>query len=52
MPHEKFGLTLKQSAGTLSPQDLMELNRWLSRSAPGIEALAEDDETIEDPTQD
>lgn len=45
-------LTLKQSAGTLSPQDLMDLNRWLSRSAPGIEALAEDDETIEDPTQD
>ncbi|MCL7944035.1 TolC family outer membrane protein [Marinobacter sp. ATCH36] len=44
-------LNLKQSAGTLSPQDLMDLNRWLSASAPGIEALAEDDETIDDPTE-
>ncbi|MGQ7275994.1 TolC family outer membrane protein, partial [Marinobacter sp. V034] len=44
-------LNLKQSAGTLSPQDLMDLNRWLSASAPGIEALAEDDETIDDPTR-
>jgi outer membrane protein len=44
-------LNLKQSAGTLSPQDLMNLNRWLSASAPGIEALAEDDETIDDPTR-
>lgn len=45
-------LNLKQSAGTLSPQDLMDLNRWLSASAPGIEALAEDDRTIDDPTED
>lgn len=29
----------------------MDLNRWLSASAPGIEALAEDDETIDDPTR-
>jgi len=33
-------LRLKQSAGTLSPQDLIELDRWLSASAPGIEARA------------
>ncbi|WP_177186114.1 TolC family protein [Marinobacter sp. OP 3.4] len=45
-------LRLKQSAGTLSPDDLIQLNRWLSASAPGIEAIAGDDETIEDPTQD
>lgn len=44
-------LNLKQSAGTLSPQDLMDLNRWLSPSASGIEALAEDDEIIENPTE-
>lgn len=37
-------LTLKQSAGTLSPQDLMDLNTWLSASAPGIEALANEAE--------
>ncbi|SFR85483.1 outer membrane protein [Marinobacter daqiaonensis] len=43
-------LGLKQAAGTLSPQDLMELNRWLSESAPGIEALANESDTIEDPT--
>ncbi|MDX1757535.1 MAG: TolC family outer membrane protein [Marinobacter sp.] len=40
-------LQLKQAAGTLSPQDLMDLNQWLSASAPGIEALANDDETID-----
>lgn len=33
-------LSLKNAAGTLSPQDLAELNRWLSASAPGISALA------------
>ncbi|MEX2473677.1 TolC family outer membrane protein [Marinobacter sp.] len=44
-------LNLKQSAGTLSPQDLIDLNNWLSATAPGIEALAEDDETIDDPTE-
>ncbi len=33
-------LQLKQAAGTLSPQDLIELNNWLSAAAPGIEALA------------
>lgn len=44
-------LSLKQAAGTLSPQDLVALNNWLSASAPGIEALAEEDETIEDPMQ-
>lgn len=33
-------LRLKQAAGTLSPQDLIDLDRWLSASAPGIEALA------------
>ncbi|WP_097462336.1 TolC family outer membrane protein [Mangrovitalea sediminis] len=33
-------LTLKQVAGTLSPQDLIDLNHWLSAGAPGIEALA------------
>ncbi|WP_375176749.1 TolC family outer membrane protein [Marinobacter mobilis] len=37
-------LTLKLSAGTLSPQDLMDLNNWLSASAPGIEALANEAE--------
>lgn len=38
-------LSLKQAAGTLSPQDLMDLNNWLSATAPGIEALANDDKT-------
>lgn len=33
-------LRLKQAAGTLSPQNLAELDRWLSASAPGIERLA------------
>ncbi len=44
-------LQLKQVAGTLSPQDLLELNKWLSETAPGIEALANEDETLDDPTQ-
>ncbi|PXX89325.1 hypothetical protein DIT71_15605 [Marinobacter vulgaris] len=44
-------LSLKQAAGTLSPRDLVILNNWLSASAPGIEALAEEKETIEDPMQ-
>ncbi|PAV25866.1 hypothetical protein CF392_08720 [Tamilnaduibacter salinus] len=43
-------LSLKQAAGTLSPQDLADLNQWLSASAPGIEALANEDKTV-DPTQ-
>lgn len=34
-------LRLKQAAGTLSPQDVRDLNRWLSAAAPGIEALAQ-----------
>lgn len=34
-------LRLKQAAGTLSPLDMRELNRWVSASAPGIEALAQ-----------
>ena len=33
-------LNLKLEAGQLSPQDLMDLDRWLSATAPGIEALA------------
>lgn len=33
-------LRLKQAAGTLSPQDLIDLDRWLSATAPGIERLA------------
>ena len=33
-------LRLKQTAGTLSPQDLAGLDRWLSATAPGIERLA------------
>ena len=33
-------LRLKQVAGTLSPQDLQRLDRWLSATAPGIERLA------------
>lgn len=44
-------LQLKLAAGTLSPQDLIDLNNWLSASAPGIEALATDSETIEDAMQ-
>ena len=43
-------LKLKQSAGTLSPQDLVELNNWLSANAPGIEALANDDTTLSSQT--
>ena len=43
-------LRLKQSAGTLSPQDLVELNNWLSANAPGIEALANDDTTLNSQT--
>ncbi|NVD35560.1 TolC family outer membrane protein [Marinobacter lutaoensis] len=44
-------LKLKQAAGTLSPQDLIALNNWLSETAPGIEALATEDNTLDDPTQ-
>ncbi|PCM42794.1 TolC family outer membrane protein [Marinobacter sp. ANT_B65] len=44
-------LQLKQAAGTLSPGDLIELNNWLSATAPGIEALASDQETLEDPAR-
>lgn len=33
-------LRLKKEAGQLSPQDLIDLDRWLSASAPGIEQLA------------
>lgn len=44
-------LQLKQSAGTLNPQDLADLNNWLSATAPGIEALANEEETLEDPMQ-
>ncbi len=44
-------LQLKQAAGTLSPQDLMDLNNWLSETAPGIEALANEDTTLQDPTR-
>ncbi|MBW0149371.1 TolC family outer membrane protein [Marinobacter arenosus] len=44
-------LRLKQAAGTLSPQDLIVLNNWLSEDAPGIEALANEDKVLEDPTQ-
>ncbi|XOZ33350.1 TolC family outer membrane protein [Halomonadaceae bacterium KBTZ08] len=33
-------LRLKQVAGTLSPQNLQRLDRWLSVTAPGIERLA------------
>jgi outer membrane protein len=44
-------LRLKQAAGILSPQDVRDLNRWLSASAPGIEALArqvqQEAETVE-----
>jgi outer membrane protein len=44
-------LQLKQAAGTLSPQDLLELNNWLSEGAQGIEALANDEEVLDDPMQ-
>jgi outer membrane protein len=44
-------LQLKRAAGTLSPQDLLDLNNWLSEAAPGIEALANEDKTLDDPTQ-
>ncbi|MDP4549080.1 MAG: TolC family outer membrane protein [Marinobacter sp.] len=44
-------LQLKQAAGTLSPQDLIELNNWLSEGARGIEAMANDGKTLEDPTE-
>ncbi|GGE74583.1 hypothetical protein GCM10011533_28790 [Streptosporangium jomthongense] len=44
-------LQLKQSAGTLSPRDLIDLNNWLSATAPGIEALANEQKTLEDPTR-
>src|SRR5690554_5927044 len=44
-------LQLKQAAGTLSPQDLIDLNNWLSEGARGIEALAEEEQTLDDPTQ-
>ena len=44
-------LQLKQAAGTLSPQDLVALNNWLSESAPGIEALANEDTVLENPKQ-
>ena len=44
-------LELKQSAGTLNPQDLADLNAWLSASAPGIEALANEEDTLNDPAQ-
>ena len=44
-------LQLKQAAGTLSPQDLIDLNNWLSANARGIEALAEQERTLDDPTR-
>lgn len=44
-------LQLKQAAGTLSPQDLIDLNNWLSETAPGIEALAEENRTMGDPAR-
>ena len=44
-------LRLKQAAGTLSPQDILELNKWLSATAPGIEALANEETTLDDPTE-
>ncbi|KAA1171634.1 TolC family outer membrane protein [Marinobacter salinexigens] len=44
-------LQLKQSAGILSPQDLIDLNGWLSETAPGIEALANEKQTLDDPAQ-
>lgn len=44
-------LQLKQAAGTLSPQDLVALNNWLSEDAPGIEALANEDKVLDNPGQ-
>jgi len=44
-------LQLKQAAGTLSPQDLVDLNNWLSETAPGIEALANEKQTLDDPAR-
>src|SRR5690606_36488693 len=44
-------LQLKQAAGTLSPQALIDLNNWLSQGARGIEALAEEDKTLDNPAQ-
>lgn len=45
-------LNLKLAAGTLNPQDLIGLNTWLSASAPGIEALANEQEPITNPLAD
>ncbi|MCS5564347.1 TolC family outer membrane protein [Marinobacter sp.] len=44
-------LQLKQAAGTLSPQDLAALNNWLSETAPGIEALANEEKVLDNPSQ-
>lgn len=44
-------LQLKQASGTLSPEDLVQLNNWLSAAAPGIQALADEEETLENPVQ-
>ncbi|AOY88847.1 hypothetical protein BKP64_12075 [Marinobacter salinus] len=44
-------LQLKQAAGTLSPEDLISLNNWLSETAPGIEALANEEKMLEDVAQ-
>ena len=44
-------LQLKQSAGALNPRDLADLNNWLSATAPGIEALANEEATLNDPMQ-
>jgi outer membrane protein len=41
-------LQLKQAAGTLSPQDLLAMNNWLSEGARGIEAMAEEAIKLED----
>ncbi|MBS3804807.1 MAG: TolC family outer membrane protein [Oleiphilaceae bacterium] len=45
-------LSLKQAAGTLSPQDLVDINRWLSATAPGIEALATDTDALDESLDD
>jgi outer membrane protein len=42
---------LKLAAGILSPRDLAGLNEWLSPTAPGIEALANETKIIDDPTR-
>jgi outer membrane protein len=44
-------LQLKQAAGTLSPEDLLQLNNWLSEGARGIEVLANDKQTLDSPMQ-